>query len=192
MSEPNPLDTPSLLSLEFHTRFLPRLLRSRIFTEDTPGFHRSFNSNLGLTFLLFVCLLLGSFGIPMAVQQHSIIGWVLSGVGIAGFLFIFISSIIAQRGIRPSYENFQAWTFIFFLFLGFTVGLFISSANHSSHGIVLGASVSGILLGYGVGIFAGLWLQCLGWISGLLNGLAAVSIAGLIIVDMMMLYANIF
>ena len=183
---------PGILTFDFHTRFFPQLLRSRIFTEETSGSSTSFTSNLGMTLGLFLGLLLATFGIPLALQQHSIFGWILLSIGIVGIIFIFLSSLIAEWGIRPTFDNFLAWTFLFCLFLGFSAGLFLSSVNHASHGIVLGASVLGILAGYGVGIFAGLWLQCLGWISGLLNGLAALLIVGLILVDMMMFYVNIF
>ena len=183
---------PGILTVDFHTRFFPKLLRSRIFMEETSGSSTSFTSNLEMTLGLFLCLLMSTFGTPMAVQQHSVFGWILLSLGIVGIIFIFISSLIAQWGVRPTFDNFLAWTFLFFLFLGFSAGLFLSSVNHWSHGIVLGASVLGILAGYGVGIFAGLWFQCLGWISGLLNGLAALLIVGLILVDMMMFYVNIF
>jgi hypothetical protein len=192
MSDTKNVDPPSFLSLEFHTRFFPLLLMSRLRREKNGAEATSFNNNLVLTLMLLLCVFFTSAGIPMIAGPHPFFGWALSALGIAGILFVVISSIAAQWGTRPTYSNFLAWIFLFFLLLGFTTGLFTALENHSGIWLVLAASFLGLIAGYGVGLFAGFWAQSLGWISSLLNGLAGLGVFGLLIVFIVFLFGGAF
>jgi hypothetical protein len=189
MKSNNPMTPPSLLSWEFHTAFFPRLLWSKLNPKPAENQGTSFNSRMELTVLFFVFLVLLGAGTAMVLGKNFLWGSPLAILGLTGTAYIFFSSWAAQRGTKPSYDSFLIWIFFFLVFLGLTAGLFFTSVNHSSHFIVLGAGALGFLAGYFAGIFGGLWLQSLGWISGLLNVLAGSAIIGLIIVDMCFLVA---
>jgi len=182
MNEP-----PSVLSWEFHAVYFPRMLWSRLNLKKKEEKGVSFNSNMGLTVMLFVCLLALALGAGMAGGPYSPIGWILVALGTAGMLLILIFSFIAQQGTRPTYDDFLVWIFFFSVFLGLTAGLFLSSVNHYSRGAGLGVGALGLVAGYIAGIVAGRWAQILGWISGLLNGLAGLAIIGLIVLDILLL-----
>src|ERR1700679_75283 len=183
----NPMTPPSLLSWEFHSAFFPRLLWSRLSPQENQPQGRSFNHNTGHTVMVAACMASLAVGVPMAAGPHSLIGWALVAAGLIGIGFILFDSI--AQGDRPTYEDFHIWIFFFFVFLGFSGGLFLTSVNHQPRLIVFAAGLLGILPGYIAGIFAGLWAKILGWVSGLLNGLAGIAIIGLVIVDMLMLVA---
>src|SRR5271170_7035857 len=140
---------PSILSWEFHTSFFPRLLWSRLNPKKDSEEGTSFNHNMGLTVSVALFLGLGAIGFPMIIGGHPFVGWALAILGLAGILFIFINSIAAQPGLRPTYEDFHLWTFFFLVCLGFTGGLFLGSVNHEPHLFVLAAGLLGILPGYG-------------------------------------------
>ena len=189
MSDTHHVPSPSLSSLEFHTKFFPRLLWSRLSPQKNEPQGTSFSHNMGPTVMAVACMALLALGTPMGLIQKSILGWILAIAGLIGIAYIIFNSIAAQRGLKPTYEKFHIWIFFFFVFLGFSAGLFITSVNHQPHLIVFTAGLLGILPGYIVGILAGLWSQSLGWVSGLLNGLSGLAIFGLVIVDMLMLVA---
>ena len=189
MSDTHPLSPPSLLSLEFHTSFFPRLLWSRLSPKKNEPQGVSFSHNTGLTVMVVACMALLALGVPMALIQKSIFGWVLLMVGLIGILYIIFNSIADQRDLKPTYEDFHLWIFFFLVLLGFSGGLFFTSVNHQPHLIVFAAGLLGILPGYILGILAGFWAQSLGWVSDLLNGLAGIAIFGLVIVDILMMVA---
>jgi hypothetical protein len=190
MTSDNQVIIPSLLSLKFHTSFFPRLLWFKLSPKPEEKPRTSFNSNLELMVVFFVSLLFLVTGTAMVLGKNFLLGSPLAILGLAGTAYILFSSWAAQRGTKPTYDNFLIWIFFFLAFLGLTVGLFFTSVNHYSHLIVLSVGVLGLLVGYFVGIFGGLYLQSLGWVSGLLNGLAGPAIIGLIIVDMLFLVAS--
>jgi hypothetical protein len=67
-----------------------------------------------------------------------------------------------------------------------TSGVFIGALERSfALGLLAGAG--GFVAGYGVGIFAGLWLQYLGWMADLLNGISYLAILGMFVVDLVLL-----
>jgi hypothetical protein len=180
-------EPPSVLSLGFHTAFLPRLVRSRLAPGKPAEGGTSFNSNMELTVALFVCMALLALGTPSAVRANSVLGWILAAVGAAGILFILYFSVAGQRGSKPCFREFRAWIFLALVVLGPSAALFWGSASHLSRGVLIGACAAGLLVGYAVGILAGYWSQRLGWISGLLDGLAGVSIAGMVVADIVIL-----
>jgi hypothetical protein len=181
------IDPPSILSLKFHSAFFPRLLWSKLSPQKNEPQGTSFNHNMGLTVMVFASMALLALGVPMALGPNALVGWPLAILGFIGILFVLVNSIAGQKSLKPNYEDFHIWIFFFFVFLGLTGGLFLSSVNHQPRLIVFAIGLLGILPGYIAGILIGLWAQNLGWVSGLLNGLAGIAIIGLVIVDMLML-----
>ncbi len=182
-------DPPSLLSLQFHSDFFPRLLGSKLSPNKKEPPETSFNHNLGRTVMVFASMALLAFGVPLALGPNAMIGWPLVILGMIGILFILVDSIAGQKGLKPNFGDFHVWIFFFFVFLGFSGGLFLASVNHQPRPLVFAAGVLGIPPGYAAGIPAGLWSQNLGWVSGLLNGLAGAALIGLVVVDWLMLIA---
>ncbi|MBM4272404.1 MAG: hypothetical protein FJ139_09680 [Deltaproteobacteria bacterium] len=77
--------------------------------------------------------------------------------------------------------------FLFFVFIGITTGLAIATGYHFGYGLKVAAGVAGLFSGYVTGIYAGLWVQYLGWMAALLDIIALAAIAGMIILDIIML-----
>ena len=60
-----------LFSLEFHTRFFPRLLRDRLRRKKKDEQGTSFTSTMELMVTLAVCLILAIIGIPMKMPRET-------------------------------------------------------------------------------------------------------------------------
>lgn len=120
---------------------------------------------------LCVCAVLAIIGIPSAVNG-SVVGWILSILGVGGTIALIIISMIGQWGERPSYDDFLVGVFLFFVILGVFLGIPVGMDTHSFwYGFL--TSLAGLIVGYVIGIFAGLWLQYLGWFAIVMNMLAA-------------------
>lgn len=180
---------PKFLSLSFHTKFFPALLWQRFRTRKEEEYQSPFASHGQMEFIiaLTVCSVLTAIGIPSAISEGSIIGWLIGGIGIAGILTLLILSVKSGLEGIPSYNDFLMGFFFFFITLGISAGIFNGSLKHSQSLMVWG-SLSGLIAGYVIGIFAGLYMQYLGWIAVLLNTLAGVSIIGMVIVDLVLLF----
>jgi len=173
--------SPSILSSEFHTKFFPQLLWSRLRPKKGICF-----PPMEFMMAFFACVILTGVGVPWALNRGSIVGWILSIIGLGGLLAIFIFSIFSHRGNRPTYDDFLVGIFFFFLFLGISAGICIGTFKHSlSLGLLSGTA--GLFLGYVIGIFVGLWFQYLGWVATLVNMLSGLAIIGMIVVDLVML-----
>jgi hypothetical protein len=170
-------------SIAFHTRFFPSLLWSRLRPLEREG--TSFVPIENYIAFVF-CFVLAVAGIPNAINHHSIIGWVFGGTGLVGVLTLFISSICSRKG-SPSYDGFLTGVFFFTVILGLTAGIFTGTLEHSFCLGLLG-SAAGLVLGYVLGIFAGLWFQYLGSLAVLLDMLAGLAIIGMIVVDLVLLF----
>ena len=172
---------PKFLSREFHTRFFPRLLLdrySRRKKKETQG--TTFTSTTEMFITLAVCLILAVIGIPAALTEGSILGWILSVLGVGGAILLLVVSVGAQWGSRPSYDDFLGGIFFFFVTLGAFVGVPVGMDAHSP-GLGILAGLAGLSAGYALGILAGLKLQHLGWMATVVNmlaGLAAIVMAG--------------
>jgi hypothetical protein len=180
---------PRFLSLEFHARFFPRLLRDRLRRKKKEQQGTSFTSTTELIITLAVCVILAVIGIPSALMRGSIVGWILSILGVGGLLAIFVLSVVAQRGYRPSYDDFLTGIFFFFVSLGVFIGIPVGMANQSPWLGVL-TSLAGLFGGYVLGIVAGMRLQHLGWIAVILNmlaGFAAIVIGGAALIMLLVL-----
>jgi hypothetical protein len=178
---------PSILSGEFHAKFFPQLLSSRLRLKKRNDEGTSFSHNMDFTIMFAVCLVLAAIGLPSALARGSLVGWILSIMGILGILAFFTFSVLSQLDTRPTYDRFLVGIFFFFVFLGITAGIFVGTLNHSLFLGILCSAV-GLLIGYVVGIFAGLWFQYLGWLAALVNMLAGLGIIGMITVDLVLLF----
>ena len=178
---------PRLLSLEFHTRFFPALLMGRLRPRESPD--SGFSSTTGLTIMLAIFAVLVSIGLPSAMSRKSIIGWIIGGTGAAGIAFIFIQSILSCDE-QPGYDRFLKGIFFFLVALGLSAGILAGSLHHSLVLGLLGGS-GGLIAGYLLGILGGLRLQRLGWISKIVNGIAALAAFGMLFVDLVMLAGHL-
>ncbi|MBI5576322.1 MAG: hypothetical protein HY896_08155 [Deltaproteobacteria bacterium] len=179
---------PRFLSMEFHTRFFPDLVRNRLRPKErtATGFVSGFDSLI----VFFIAIAVAAIGISYAVSHRSVIGWIAGGAGVAGVLALFVQSVVSRENI-PCYESFLFGVFGFFVTLGATAGIFIGTLEHSLP-LVLTAAPAGLAAGYLLGILAGLWFQYLGWIAVLVNGIAALAVVGMIVVDLVLLSGALF
>ena len=122
---------PSVFSMEFHTKFFPRLLWSRLRPKKKEEEGVRFTHHMDAMILLAFCCVLAAIGIPLAVRHGSVVGWILILLGIGGILAMLIFSIFSQLSTKPSYDNFLIGVFFFCVFLGLTTGLFIGRAEHA-------------------------------------------------------------
>ncbi len=179
---------PRFLSLEFHTKFFPQLLRDRLRRKKKEGQGTSFTSTMELIIVLAVCLILAVIGIP-ALTRGSIVGWILSILGVGGLLALFVLSVGAQWGNKPTYDDFLTGIFFLFVSLGIFAGIPVGMGNHSAWLGVL-VSLMGLLGGYALGIVAGMQFQHLGWIAVILNmlaGFAAIVMGGTTLIMLLVL-----
>jgi hypothetical protein len=181
---------PSLLSIEFHTRFFPRFLWNRLSSKERRG--SGFNSSFELYISLIVCIILVAIGIPSAVSHRSIAGWISSGIGAAGILAMIINSIVSSLGESPSINDFLVGFFFFFVTAGLTAGIFISTLEHYPLFQSLLISVAGLSAGYAFGILAGFGLQYIGWMATLLDPLASLMVFGMLFLDLVLLSGALF
>jgi hypothetical protein len=180
---------PRFLSLEFHTRFFPQLLRDRLRLKRREEQGTSFVSTMEMMVTVAVCLILAAVGIPLALNRGSAIGWILGVLGVGGMSALLISSVASHWGDRPTYHDFLTGIFLFFVSVGVFIGIPVGMGKRSPWLGVL-TSLAGLLAGYGLGIFAGLRLQHLGWIAGLINmmaGFAAVVTGGAFLIMLLVL-----
>lgn len=142
-----------------------------------------------IMFLLAGSVITTSIFLPRALKD-SVIGWIGSVIGISGVIALFIISILSERGSRYSFESFRPSIFLFFVMLGITAGLFIGSIHKS---LLLGitGSLLGFIAGYSLGIFAGVWINYLGWMKGFLVVISLLVIVGMV-VDLVFLFGLIF
>ena len=178
---------PRFVSLEFHTRFFPGLLRHRLRRKGRKQEGTSFTSTLEMMIVLAVCLILSIIGLPSALTRGSIVGWVLTLAGVGGIVLLVILSAASHRGARATYDDFLMGVFFFFVSLGVFIGIPVGMESHSFW-LGFAAGLAGLCAGYVLGIFAGLGLQHLGWIAGIVNmlaGLASMVVAGTMLIMLM-------
>ena len=172
---------PKFLSLEFHTRFFPQLLLDRYLRrkkKEAQG--TTFTSTTEMFISLAVCLILAVIGIPAVLTRGSIIGWILSVIGVGGVILLLVMSVGAHWGSRPNYDDFLGGIFFFFVSLGVLIGIPVGIDTHSP-GLGILAGLAGLSAGYALGILAGLKLQHLGWMATIVNmlaGFAVIAMAG--------------
>lgn len=180
-------ESPDFWSREFHTRFFPsvlrRIIRPRKEAYESPFAHHAM---MELTILLAVSLLACIFGYAAAING-SLIGAFFAFLGTAGFVFLVVHSLRSREHARPSWQEFRIGVFFFVLFLCFTAGLAIGHSYHMAYGARLMGGFAGMAAGYFLGIACGLGVQYLGWLSEMLDLFAGIALAGVIIVDILLL-----
>jgi hypothetical protein len=179
---------PKFLSWEFHARFFPRLLASRMRPKKRQGTGFIPSGIIEGMILLAVCGILLASGLPSVLKQGSVAGWIMSILGAGGILAIFIASAYMQRGIKPSYDHFLLGIFFFFVTLGTLGGIIAGIYLHSPWIEVMTGAV-GFCIGYLIGLLAGQWFQYLGLVSGVIDTMAyfgAVVAAGTAVVMLFM------
>jgi hypothetical protein len=163
--------SPSFLSLEFHLRFFPRLLRARLKSKGRKMRGGAFTSTLEMIVSLAVCFILAVIGIPLALNQGSILGWILTVIGAGGIVALFIQSVGSQWGSRPTYDDFLAGIYFLAVTLGIISGIPVGMDHHAPVAGLF-TSIGGFIAGHALGIGAGLQMQRLGWIAVIANMLA--------------------
>jgi hypothetical protein len=104
---------------------------------------------------------------------------------------LILQSVSSARGDRISYARFRPAVFLFFVVLGASIGLFVGEVAYHSLPLGLTAATIGLVAGYVVGVFAGLWIQRLGWIGIFLDVLAGSAIIGMLLVDLLLLVSPV-
>jgi hypothetical protein len=182
------MKSPKFLSWEFHARFFPRLLASRMRPkkQQRTGFvHSGIMEGM---ILVAVCGMLLAYGLPSVLKHGAIAGWIATVIGAGGIIAIFIASAYMQRGIKPSYDDFLLGIFFFFVALGTLGGIIVGISMHSPW-IEVTTGAAGLCIGYLIGLLAGQWFQYLGAISGVVDAIAcfgAVVAAGTAVVMLFM------
>jgi hypothetical protein len=165
-------DNPGFFSLRYHTVFFPSVLKRQFIRAKQSNRATSFTSTLEMMIGLAICVILAIIGIPFAIPGNSVVGWIMTTIGVGGIILLLAVSIAAQWKYRPSYNDFLVWVFFFFLSLGVFAGILIGMECHSI-GLGVSASLVGLIAGYCIGILAGLRVQHLGWFAVVFNFIAA-------------------
>ena len=179
--------SPKFLSVEFHTRFFPALLRGLLRSKQQET-RSGFNTSIELYIALTACVVLVTLGVPSALSNESIAGWIAGGVGIAGSLAMIVHSISSRRGAPPSYDCFLIGIFFFFVFVGLTGGIFFSTLEHYHLLYRLQIGATGLIAGYMLGILAGFWMQYLGWLAAILDKVAGLAVLGMLVLDIVLIF----
>lgn len=179
---------PGFFSIEFHKDFFPALLWRQL-RPKKDEYQSPFSNHIPIEFTILTVLSVfsGAFGFASALSSGSAVGWIFGILGLSVFLMLLIKSIHSEKGHRPSFENFRTAIFLFFVFLGITLGLTTGIIYQLTFWQKVLTGVAGFFAGYTAGIFAGLYIQRLGWIGALFDMLAFAAIAGMVILDIIML-----
>jgi hypothetical protein len=160
---------PSVLSLDFHLRFLPCLLLRR--------FRKQGQSAFVPTGLLELMAALSVSGVLVATgfRVSGLPGWGIAGCGvlIAGYCALLS---VRQCSVTPSYDAFLFGVLLFLMLVGLMLGLIFGLG--SSRGVKGIFAVGGALAGYVAGLVGGLQLQRLGLLALVLDKLAALGAVG--------------
>lgn len=178
---------PTFFSLQFHLRFFPALIRG-LLSPPKEAYRSPFSDHVPLEYTIApaLCMIAMAIGFPVLQGKGAWWGWLLLVLGAAGFIALLAVSIRSVRGQRPDYRDFRPAIFFFFVFLGPTAGLLGGAIEHSP-ALKIAGSIGGLAAGYVLGILAGLWVQVLGWMSRFLDVFALGGIAGMIILDLVLL-----
>jgi hypothetical protein len=178
---------PDFFSLHFHLRFFPALLWN-LLSPPKEEYRSPFADHLPLEYMVApaLCVIAVAIGFPVLQGKGAWWGWILLVLGACGFIALLIGSIRSEWGKRPDYRDFRPAVFFFFVVLGPTLGLMAGAIEHSP-GLKIAGSAGGLAAGYALGILAGRWIQVLGWMGRFLDVFALGGIAGMIILDMVLL-----
>jgi hypothetical protein len=181
---------PPFFSLEFHFRFLPGVIWRRRAGKREPRSPFANHFPTELLLVLVACIIAILVGLP-ASHNGSLVGGIAASLGTIGLIALFVQSVCNQWGRRPTFDEFLAGVFVFLTLLGGTIGLMIGWIEHFG-GLTWAMAAGGLVVGYLVGIGAGLWGQTLGWIAKQVEGLAFLGCIGLIVLDLVILFSLLF
>jgi len=178
---------PEFFSLEFHLRFFPKLLWN-LLSPPKEEYRSPFANHIPVEHVIApaLCMIAIAIGFPVLQGSGAWWGWLLLVPGVAGLIFLIAASIRSVWGERPTYGDFRPAVFFFFVVPGPTVGLLAGTIEKST-GLTIGGIAGGLAAGYLLGILAGLWVQALGWMGRFLDVIALGGIAGMVILDLVLL-----
>jgi hypothetical protein len=179
---------PHFFSWDFHLRFFPALLWHLLHPKNKRA-ESIFAGHISLELPVMVIssIILGIYGFLVAIGSGSIIGWICGILGLCGFIYLLTDSIRSGKDHKPSFEYFSVSIFLFLTVLGITTGLALGIIYHFSYGVKIITGLAGCITGYIIGTIGGIYVQYLGWMTSLLDFLALAAIAGMILVDIVML-----
>jgi len=178
---------PTFFSLQFHLRFFPALIWN-LLSQPKEVYRSPFSDHLPVEYIVApaLCVIAVAIGFPVLLGKGAWWGWLFLIPGAAGFAGLLAASVRSVWGQKPDYRDFRPAIFFFFLFLGPTAGLLAGSIEHSP-ALKTAGTIGGLAAGYILGILAGLWVQVLGWMGRFLDVFALGGIAGMIILDLVLL-----
>ena len=115
--------------------------------------------------------------------------------GIAGGCVFFAMIVMSIRnrketGHSLAWNGFRVCPFLFMLLFGITIGLVTTEGILGTGiGMKVCGSVIGLIIGYLTGIYAGFWLQLLGWIRPIIEVVLVPIMIGLAVVSVLFLIA---
>ena len=187
---------PKFISLEFHLRFFPKVLRRWLlrYRRKSQEYQSPFSNHMPVEFILvfFVCIVLIALGVPGLINNRSLLSGAMTFVGLAGIIAMFVSSIRtenrnrAEIGGRYSFDYIVEGVFLFFVVLGGSAGISVGFLKNSL-GLMIFYGILGILAGYVVGILAGIWINYLGWIARFLMYLLNFLMFFLVLLDIILI-----
>lgn len=180
--------SPNLLSMAFHRDFfLPFIITS--LNRRKAGTTTHFADYFPFEYIvLFIIAMAGVMtGISSYLSNGSTVGGIVGLLASAGFAVLITFSVRSRTEKNVTWKRFMITTFMFFMLLGLTIGLFAGMAIWKSFIAKMILGTVGLAAGYLAGIMAGLYMQYLGWIGDLINLLLVPIMIGLIIVDIIFL-----
>lgn len=178
---------PAFFSLQFHLRFFPALVWN-LLSPPEEACRSPFSDHLPVEYIAApaLCVIAVAVGFPALQGKGVWWEWTLLILGASGFIALLAASVRSVWGQRPDYRDFRPAVFFFFVVLGPTVGL-LAGTIEKSPALKMAGIAGGLPAGYVLGIAAGLWIQVLGWMGRFLDVFALGGIAGMMILDMVLL-----
>ncbi|MBI4388069.1 MAG: hypothetical protein HY582_03395 [Candidatus Omnitrophica bacterium] len=192
---------PKFFSLAFHKDFFPAILwrlhlrRKKQREEYSSPFAN--HVHLEIPIAIVFCITLLVMGLPTLITKHSLAGGAMAVLGSAGLIAMFISSLRSEKIARAeagggySFDYFVAPMFFFFILMGVTAGLSVGFIRNSEWLAIIG-SLTGLITGYMVGVFAGIWINYLGWIGAYVVYLVFAAMTAMGILDVILIYGLFF
>ena len=174
-----------LFSPAFHRSvFLPLLFRKLKPKKKVDETSITFGLPFEYTILAVVAIAFMLFGFGNYPSMIGIIAGILGACGFAGLLFASIRSELASDQ-KPSLDDFRVCPFLFLVLFGITAGLFFAS-GYPVIWIKILAAAGGLIVGYFLGIPAGMYMPYLGWMGGIIEMVLWLSMVGLVIVSIIL------
>lgn len=184
---------PGPFSLNFHTKYFPRLFLRRLFAPAPPVRSGVFTSHLPMEFtLLPIGLVIAALLIlPPVFARSAGLGWILVALASALTAALTMKFMKPDLGQLLEWENFNPYVFLTALTAGLTggvvAGLVIDSREATLAGMVLG-----LMAGYFFGIFCGLWVQAVSFWLPMIRLVMWVALPFMLAIDSLSIYLMFF